>query len=133
MSDKCPKCGASSHGSTTAFSWWLCGSADHGSGFYQTDRCRIAELEHDIADALAFLFNITPTGKQEMKDSLDEQIEVLRVAHQVEVERLKADAHEMRGLLETAHDAMEPMQRPPVSPSWLVAVGWIIEKGVDDD
>ena len=52
---------------------------------------------------------------------------------QAEIERLKADAHEMRGLLETAHDAMEPMQRPPVSPSWLVAVGWIIEKGGDDE
>jgi hypothetical protein len=47
-------------------------------------------------------------------------------------ERLEDALYEMRGFLETAHDAMDSMRRPPVSPSWLVAVGWIIEKGGDE-
>ena len=49
-----------------------------------------------------------------------------------EVERLKAETHDLRGLLETALDYFESAPGPHVSLSWRKRVNEIVEKGGDD-
>jgi hypothetical protein len=45
-----------------------------------------------------------------------------------EIERLKTEAHELRGLLETALDVFESEPTPSVSRSWMDTVNEIVFK-----
>lgn len=67
-------------------------------GFVDVSKCpdcellrgEIKRLKAEIDNAKAFVFNITvPRTEDDLKDTLDEQIELLRERHQAEVERLR--------------------------------------------
>ena len=60
-------------------------------------RDEAARLRGEIANAKAFVYNITPgtsatTIEVDQKDTLDEQIESLRVRQKAEVEKLRAES-----------------------------------------